>query len=159
MNPEATAVQPTEVDEDAPHSVGRIAAWLSKQVEIALATADLSLPQYRVLGLLHESSAFSSDLAERLAVRPPSVTAVVDGMVTRGLVERRQVVADRRRVDLVLTDSGRVALETADLAVNSRLRDITDCLADPAEAKQAFDGLLVWRKALSAYRATKSASR
>jgi long-chain acyl-CoA synthetase len=156
---EATATQPAELADDDLHSLGRIAAWLSKHVEIALAEADLSLPQYRVLGLLHESSAFSSDLAERLAVRPPSVTAVVDGMVTRGLVERRQVEADRRRVDLVLTESGQATLRTADLAVNSRLRSITDCLDDPDEALRAFDGLLLWKKALSAYRASKSTSR
>jgi DNA-binding MarR family transcriptional regulator len=159
VNAKATVSPEAHFDQDDLHSVGRTAAWLSKQVEIALLTADLSLPQYRVLGLLHESSAFSSDLAERLAVRPPSVTAVVDGMVTRGLVERRQVEADRRRVDLVLTESGTSALRAADLAVNSRLRDITDCLGDPGEAQQAYDGLLLWRKALSAYRATKTAAR
>ena len=85
-------------------TMARTAAWLAKQVEIGLATADLSPPQYRVLGLLDEhSSAVSSDLAERLAVRPPSVTAIIDGLVGRGLVERRNVAADRRQVDHVLT--------------------------------------------------------
>ena len=69
-------------------SVGRTAAWLAKQVELSLAEVDLSLSQYRILGLLDEGSAVSSALAERLAVRPPSVTAVIDGLVTRGLVAR-----------------------------------------------------------------------
>ncbi len=78
-------------------------------MEIGLGTADLSLPQYRVLSMLDGTSALSSDLAERLAVRPPTVTAVVDGLVARGLVERRTVEADRRRVDHVLTDHGRQA--------------------------------------------------
>src|ERR1035437_9408039 len=62
-------------------TIGRTAAWLAKQVEIGLGSVDLSLPQYRVLGLLDESPAFSSALAERLAVRPPSVTAIVDPLV------------------------------------------------------------------------------
>jgi len=65
---------------------GRTAAWMAKQVEIGLGSVDLSLPQYRVLGLLGESSAVQSYLAERLAVRPPSVTAIIDGLVARGLV-------------------------------------------------------------------------
>src|ERR1700689_2007387 len=99
---------------DQPRSLGRVAAWLAKQVEIGLATADLSLPQYRVLGLLDESPAVGADLAERLAVRPPSVTAIMDGLVARGLVERRHVVADRRLVDHVLTDEGHRALGLAD---------------------------------------------
>ncbi|MGH9081575.1 MAG: MarR family winged helix-turn-helix transcriptional regulator [Acidimicrobiales bacterium] len=132
--------------------MGRTAAWLAKQVELGLASADLSLSQYRVLGFLDGSSAVSSDLAERLAVRPPSVTAVVDGLVSRGLVERRTVVTDRRQVDHVLTTSGRRALDTADSAVSARLTDIASCLADEAETARAFDGLLAWRHAIRAYR-------
>jgi long-chain acyl-CoA synthetase len=138
--------------------VGRTAAWLAKQVEIGLASADLSMPQYRVLGLLDESSAVSSHLAERLAVRPPSVTAIVDGLVNRGLVERRTVVTDRRQVDHVLTDSGRRALDTADQAVNARLEGITDCLEDRDEAARAFDGLAAWRSAFGAYRRARSSA-
>ena len=132
-------------------TIGRTAAWLAKQVEIGLSAADLSLPQYRVLGLLDESSAVSSDLAERLAVRPPSVTAVVDGLVARGLVERRNVVADRRRVDHVLTDSGREALVTADAAVGARLEEIAGYAPDPTDADRALDGLAAWRTVFGAY--------
>lgn len=138
-------------------TLGRTAAWLAKQVELGLASVDLSLPQYRVLSFLDGSSAASSDLAERLAVSPPSVTAVVDGLVSRGLVERRAGVTDRRRVEHVLTPSGRRTLRSADLAVSSRLADIAACLGDQDEAVRAFDGLLVWRRALRAYRAARLA--
>src|SRR5579884_2385586 len=102
--------------------VGRTAAWLAKQVEIGLAAVELSLPQYRVLGLLDESSAVSSDIADRLDVRPPTVTAVVDGLVTRGLVERRPVEGDRRRVAHALTVEGQRLLAAGDAAVFQRLR-------------------------------------
>jgi DNA-binding MarR family transcriptional regulator len=132
---------------------------LAKQVEIGLASADLSLPQYRVLGLLDESSAVSSDLAERLAVRPPSVTAIIDGLVTRGLVARRTVVSDRRQVDHVLTSSGRHALDAADAAVAGRLSEIAACLDDDAETERAFGGLLAWRRAFGAYRLARGAGR
>jgi long-chain acyl-CoA synthetase len=140
-------------------TIGRTAAWLAKQVEIGLGSVDLSLPQYRVLGLLDESPAFSSALAERLAVRPPSVTAIVDGLVARGLVERRPVESDRRRVDLALTESGRTVLTTADGAVAARLRDIAGCLDEPADAERAFDGLTAWRQALLAYRSARRSVR
>ena len=143
----------------ADRTVGRTAAWLAKQVELGLSSADLSLSQYRVLGFLDESSAVSSDLAERLAVRPPSVTAVVDGLVSRGLVERRTVLADRRQVAHVLTAAGRRALDTADAAVSSRLADIASCLDDEAEVTRAFDGLLTWRRAFGAYRLARRAVR
>jgi long-chain acyl-CoA synthetase len=146
-------------DTDEQRTLGRTAAWLARQVELGLASADLSLPQYRVLGFLDESSAVSSDLAERLAVRPPSVTAVVDGLVARGLVERRTVVADRRQVDHVLTETGRCALDTADAAVTARLRDIASCLGDEIETERAFDGLLAWRRAFHAYRLARRTAR
>ena len=139
-------------------TLGRTAAWLSKQVEIGLATADLSLPQYRVLGMLDGSSALSSDLAERLAVRPPTVTAVVDGLVARGLVERRTVETDRRRVDHVLTPLGHRTLETADGTVDARLRQIAGHLGSEAEADRAFQGLALWRSALLAWRRARSAT-
>jgi long-chain acyl-CoA synthetase len=136
-------------------TLGRTAAWLGKQVEIGLGTVDLSLPQYRVLGLLDERSAVSSDLAERLAVRPPTVTAVVDGLVARALVERRTVVADRRLVDHVLTEEGRRVLDRADRAVQQRLEDIAGCLGEPDQVSAAFSGLATWRRAFLAYRLTK----
>jgi long-chain acyl-CoA synthetase len=138
-------------------ALGRTAAWLAKQVELGLADADLSLPQYRILGLLDESSAVSSALAERLAVRPPTITAVVDGLVARGLVERRAVTGDRRRVDHVLTDEGRRVLDAADDAVDTRLVEIAACSDDPNGAACAFDGLAAWRHALLAYRRTRAA--
>ncbi|MGO9029917.1 MAG: MarR family winged helix-turn-helix transcriptional regulator [Acidimicrobiales bacterium] len=135
--------------------LGRTAAWLAKQVEIGLDSVGLSAPQYRVLGLLDESSAVSSALAERLAVRPPSVTAVVDGLVARGLVERRTVASDRRRVDHVLTVEGLRVLELADAAVDARLCDIAGCLDDRAGAERALDGLAAWRPAFGAWRAAR----
>jgi len=41
------------------YNPGRTVAWLAKQVEIALTDVDLSLSQYRILGVLVEGSAVS----------------------------------------------------------------------------------------------------
>ena len=142
----------TSADADTDRrTLGRTAAWLAKQVELGLADVDLSLPQYRVLGLLDEHSAVSSDLAERLAVRPPTVTAVVDGLVSRGLVGRHPVAGDRRRVDHRLTDEGLALLGAADAAVEARLVLVTDAMGDTAATEEAFAGLARWRRALVAY--------
>ncbi len=129
-------------------TLGRTAAWLAKQVEVGLAAADLTLPQYRILGLLDGNSAVSSDLAAQLAVRPPTVTAVVDGLVARGLIERRHDETDRRRVDHALTPAGATVLREADAAVHERLHEISGILPDPADRNAAFTGLAAWRRAL-----------
>ncbi len=134
-------------------SYGRVTAWLSKRIEVALGGVDLTLPQYRVLGILAEGSSAASGLAERLAVRRPSITAVVDGLVARGLVDRRQEDADRRRVALRLTDAGARALAEADEAVDASLVSIAGHLPGKDEA-MALRALELWGRALVASRQT-----
>jgi long-chain acyl-CoA synthetase len=151
-----TTPTPGPLVEPAPAAIGRTAAWLAKQVELALVSADLSLPQYRILGLLTEGSAVSSALAERLAVRPPSITAVVDGLVGRGLVERRHAEDDRRRVAHVLTAKGEKLLATANEAVDSRLAGIAGSLETEELTARALEGLALWRHAMAAYHHTAS---
>jgi DNA-binding MarR family transcriptional regulator len=138
---------------------GRVAAWLAKQVEIALAEAALSLSQYRVLALLADGSAAPSFLAERLAVRPPTITAVVDGLVLRRLVDRHHTDEDRRRVDHVLTAEGERLLAAADEAVNARLSHLASCLGDEALAARAIDDLALWGQAMRAHRSASEAAR
>jgi DNA-binding MarR family transcriptional regulator len=129
---------------------GRAAARLAKHVEIALDHVGLSLPQYRVLIILEKGSTAASALASNLVVSPPSVTALVDGLVTRGFVERVSVAGDRRRVEHVLTDKGRKALAEADAVVNGRLDEIAGYL--PAgERSKVVTGLQLWLKAMDAY--------
>jgi long-chain acyl-CoA synthetase len=127
---------------------GRVAAWLAKRVEVALAQVELTLPQYRVLGILAEGSAAASGLADRLAVRRPSITALIDGLVARGFVDRRQEDADRRRVELRLTPEGVSTLARADVAVDEYLVAIAGHLPDKEEA-MALRSLELWARALA----------
>ena len=131
-------------------SFGRAAARLAKHVEKALAPSDLSLPQYRVLVLLGDGSAVASALASKLAVSPPSVTAIVDGLVARGLVSRQSDGGDRRRVTHALTDKGRRVLSEADADTNGRLEAIAGHLA-PRDRERAIEGLRLWPEAMDSY--------
>jgi DNA-binding MarR family transcriptional regulator len=131
-----------------PGTYGRVAAWLSKRVEVALAEVDLTLPQYRVLSILAEGSAAASGLAERLAVRRPSITALIDGLEARGLVDRRQEDADRRRVALRLTEAGARAIAEADRTVDGYLASMAGRLPDKDEA-MALRSLELWGQALA----------
>ena len=136
----------------------RAAARLARQVERALDGAGLSLPQYRLLALLADSAEMASSLAGLLAVRPPSVTALVDGLVGRGLVERRADALDRRRLSHLLTANGRRALAAADLAVAERLAGLVGALEDD-DAGTALDGLERWADALDTARSAAVAAR
>jgi long-chain acyl-CoA synthetase len=131
--------------------IGRVTAWLSKTIEVALAEVDLTLPQYRVLAILADGSEAASGLAERLAVRPPSVTAVIDGLVTRGLVDRRQEDSDRRRVALRITEEGACVVTAADRAVDEQLCAIAGHLS-VKDRGTALRSLELWGRALASTR-------
>ena len=142
-----------------PGSLARAAAWLAKQVELGLAPVELTLPQYRVLGVLGEGVTIPSAIAERLTVRRPTVTAVVDGLEAKGLVERRAGVSqDRRSVTHTLTPRGRRVLAKADVAVDARLAEIAACLTEPGDREDAVRSLELWRSAIRAYHAQQVAA-
>ena len=128
---------------------GRAAAWLGKQVELALAELDLTPPQYRVLGVLGEGASMPSALAQRLAVRRPTITAVVEGLAARGLVERAPHGEDRRSITHALTDKGERLLFDADRAVEARLRTIAGYGPKPAD--DMLRVLELWRVAMRRY--------
>lgn len=130
-------------------------ARLARHVDLALADVDLSLSQYRMLMYLDEGAEVASSLADKLAITPPSVTHLVDGLVARGLVERRPNDQDRRRVGHAITDEGRHVLAQADAAVATRLEAIADHLDDRRQVTEAIEGLTIWRTAMDAFRAVK----
>ncbi len=113
-----------------PAHPGHTIARLARQVELAVTTVDLTLPQYRMLAILGDGCEPSSKLAEKLAVSRPSVTGVVDGLVARGLVRRDHTPDDRRRIDVGLTDAGRLLLLAADAAVEQRMERINQLLGE-----------------------------
>lgn len=132
-------------------------ARLARQVEIALAECDLTLPQYRVLIHLSEGKEAPSVLADKLGVSRPSVTGVVDGLVCRGLVARDHDAEDRRRVGHTLTDAGKELLESADQEVERRLVQIA--AHRPGGAADPLVALWSWREALDGHRAACHAAR
>jgi long-chain acyl-CoA synthetase len=129
--------------------VARTAARLSKQVELALGDVELSLSQYRALAFLSRGTLSPSMLAGRLAVTRPTITALIDGLVQRGLVERRSDPDDGRRAQHQLTTAGGGALARADGAVGERLGRLLDHLPEGDRAA-AVEGLLLWSTAIDA---------
>jgi len=140
---------------DSPVTVegARALARLAKSAEMALGGVELSLPQYRVLIFLSEhDAAAASALASRLDVTRPTITAIVDGLVARGFVERRPAQDDRRRVEHHLTRAGERILAEGDQAIIARLAGVAAHL-EPAEITQAAAGLERWGDGLNRARA------
>ncbi len=112
----------------------------------------LSVPHFRTLVFLSTNQGASlSAAAEHIGLRLPSMSALIDGLVTRGLVVRQTSPVDRRRVTLSLTRSGRTALDEARRNTLARLEERLRALPESELATVA--------KAMCALRSAMAADR
>jgi DNA-binding MarR family transcriptional regulator len=91
----------------------------------------LSLPQFRILAFLRAvRSANLSIVAEFLGASLPTASRIVSGLVSKGLIQRREHAGDRRQVELALTSRGAAAIETARRATRERLAKELESLSE-----------------------------
>jgi DNA-binding MarR family transcriptional regulator len=114
----------------------------------------LSLAQYRTLGTLLDGGQRASRLAQRLAVPKPTLTALVDSLVARGLLEREEITGDRRGVQLSITAEGRAAHREASRHLTATFDEVLERVPDPAVVLEAIGQL---RDALDARLADRMA--
>lgn len=117
-------------------SAVRTVARLARLLECGC--QDLSLAQYRLLAMVDGGDERASQLADRLAVAKPTVTAVVDALVERGYLRRSPVPGDRRAMQIVTTPAGRRALRSAEADMLERLQPVLDRVDRPERALSAL---------------------
>src|SRR5438094_973063 len=104
---------------NAIRSVVRALRINTRSIELKMG---ISLAQLFVLQQLAERPADSlNDLAERTATHQSSVSVVVRRLVERGLVSRTASSADKRRIEIDLTPSGRSLLTGAPQTIQTQL--------------------------------------
>ncbi|MFJ8538320.1 MarR family winged helix-turn-helix transcriptional regulator [Streptomyces sp. NPDC093591] len=107
----------------------KAALLLVEDVEKALETVGMRSRYFFVLASLAGGPELSQqDLSRLLNLDPTTVVTVIDEMECNQHVERRRNPVDRRRYNLILTDSGRAVLAEADSVVT--------------EVESAFFGML-----------------
>jgi DNA-binding MarR family transcriptional regulator len=85
----------------------------------------LTLPRFwALLYLARRERTTMGELQERLLISPGSVTALVDGLVGDGLVERCRSEEDRRLVVLSLSPAGKEVLARAMSFRHALLREV-----------------------------------
>ncbi len=112
---------------------------------VSHATADgsqypLTMTQYRLLRRLDRGPRRTCDLAAALDVTPTTVSATIDTLVRRGLVERLPRGDDRRTVPLAITVPGREALAAGRARQAAALRELGAGLS-PHERRALTTGL------------------
>jgi DNA-binding MarR family transcriptional regulator len=101
----------------------------------------ISLAQLFVLQQLAEKPADSlNELADRTATHQSSVSVVVRRLVERGYVTRTASSADKRRIEIAVTQSGRELLAGAPMTIQTQL---VNALRDmPREDQNSLADLL-----------------
>ncbi|MFT3802749.1 MAG: MarR family transcriptional regulator [Burkholderiaceae bacterium] len=92
---------------------------------------DINFSQFRVLKVLFEGHASTaSEIARFVGHDAGALTRLLDRLADRGLLRRQPRTTDRRQVDVVLTDEGRVVAQrivrAAADAVTDALRPLSD---------------------------------
>jgi DNA-binding MarR family transcriptional regulator len=127
------------------HTLSRAERFVTARLAEALEPEGCSVEQWRILLLLADGNGHPmSEIAEFALVPAPSLTRLVDRMVTDGLVHRTVDARDRRRVLVHIAERGRrlharaaervaeqqrLLLADADPAGVRRLLDLLDALA------------------------------
>jgi DNA-binding MarR family transcriptional regulator len=119
---------------DAIRRIVRVLRESSRTAEDALG---LSGAQLFVLHRLGDRPLSMTELAARTLTHQSSVSAVVSRLVARGLVQRRTARGDARRVELMLTDKGRLLRERAPAAAQDRVIAGIDGLPARVQAQLA----------------------
>jgi len=119
----------------------RAVAIASRFLEQTCQERGLSLPQYRLLLWMRRGPRRAGELAQRAAVRRPTITSLVEGLVEHGWLRRTPVEGDRRGIRLELTESGARALAETEAALGTRLGELAGGHEEPARVLDGLDAL------------------
>lgn len=104
--------------------VAQVERAMTRRIAAALQPHDVGVVEWRTLSALAESSGQAmTELAEFVLVPPPTLTKLVDRLVSDNLVYRRIDPTDRRRVLVALTPRGR--------RLHRRLRGVVEATLSP----------------------------
>jgi len=88
--------------------------WLTKELEHRANRKDITLQQFNVLRILrgqHPNAVTNTTVKERMISSTPDISRLIERIVAKDLVIRKQNTIDRRSVDLNITDKGLQLLE------------------------------------------------
>lgn len=114
-------------------------SWIEERVKEALKPFNLTHAQLNTLHILMENypnPVSANDLKSKILVSNPDVTRLLDRLVKKGYVIRETCPENRRKIDISLTNSGKVLFEKAHFSVKKALRNFFEDQISAEEAKE-----------------------
>ena len=92
---------------------------------------DISLPHFEIMRTLDETGTLHiAEIGERLQIPKPQMTRLIDKMETLEIVERQTDAADRRIINVTLTDKGKKMMEEHKRLIKGSFKDELSCLTN-----------------------------
>jgi DNA-binding MarR family transcriptional regulator len=122
----------TEPVRDLAHQLSRAERLLSGRVSALLEAEHCTLEEWRVLKFLSDQAGHSmSEIADYAMLPAPTLTKLMDRMVSEGLVYRRADDRDRRRVVAHLAGQGHLRYQRTAAVMAAAELELTVRLGDP----------------------------
>ena len=83
--------------------------WVTDQVSKELKEFGITEPQFNVLRILKGAKGKPvtvQQILDNMVQRSSNITRIVDKLITKGLVERKECPTNRRKMDITITDKG-----------------------------------------------------
>lgn len=109
--------------------------WLNYRQAEVFKTFDLSMQQFNVLRILrgqYPEAATVNLLIDRMLDKSSNASRIVEKLRVKGLVKRKECKKDRRRVDVVITESGLEMVEEATARLDEMMEAISPITEDEA---------------------------
>ena len=100
--------------------------WLEYEEGKLFRKYDVTLPQYNLLRILrgqYPEAASVNLLIERMLDKSSNASRIVETLRKKGLVDRKECKADRRKVDVIINEKGLEVLEAASNEMNILHKD------------------------------------
>ena len=92
---------------------------------------DIAPPHFEIMKLLEETGTLHvAEIGERLQIARPQMTHLIDKLVDLDIVERQTGTADRRTINITLTNKGKTILKEHDSHIKNATRETLSGLTD-----------------------------
>ena len=98
-----------------------VASWLRMEMNEVLEPFDLTQQQFNVLRILrgaYPTPISTADIRERMLDKNSDASRLVDRLCTKGLVDKKTCIEDKRLVNVLISENGQALLKEIDEKMN-----------------------------------------
>lgn len=119
----------------------QVANKVEEQIKQPLKANGLTHSQLNVLHLLNDrypKSLNVKDIKEKMVVRQPDISRLIDRLEKKGFIERKICETNRRMVDVWITDLGRQTFKSSHITCKKAVGNFFQDYLNEEEARQLF---------------------